>query len=80
MCAVNRVLMQLQDTPRSDPERQGQPLEGGQEESTGTEPTHNTQVPSAQLPHTVLERSLFLLSYVQASVSVVEVYDFLFYL
>uniref|UniRef100_K9J312 Nuclear valosin-containing protein-like n=1 Tax=Desmodus rotundus TaxID=9430 RepID=K9J312_DESRO len=43
VCAVNRVLMQLQDAPRSDPERQGQPLEGGQEESTGTEPTHNTQ-------------------------------------
>ncbi|KAM5301503.1 nuclear valosin-containing protein-like isoform 2-T2 [Glossophaga mutica] len=39
MCAVNRVLMQLQAGPRGDPEREDGPLEGGQDGSAGTGPT-----------------------------------------
>nr|KAF6399927.1 nuclear VCP like [Molossus molossus] len=41
MCAVSRVLMQLQDTQRKDPGAEGLPFEGGQEQRIGTEPTQD---------------------------------------
>ncbi|KAM7050040.1 nuclear valosin-containing protein-like [Molossus nigricans] len=41
MCAVSRVLMQLQDTQRKDPGAEGLPFEGGQEPRIGTEPTQD---------------------------------------
>lgn len=50
MCAVNRVLMTLREQQRKDPETEGLPSEGGQEERVGTEPTSKTQVLSIQIP------------------------------
>lgn len=44
MCAVNRVLMKLQEQQQKNPEIEGLPSEGGQEERIGTEPTSKTQV------------------------------------
>ncbi|XP_059797888.1 nuclear valosin-containing protein-like isoform X1 [Balaenoptera ricei] len=43
MCAVNRVLMKLQEQQQKNPEIEGSPSEGGQEERIGTEPTSETQ-------------------------------------
>ncbi|MBV96915.1 Nuclear valosin-containing protein-like, partial [Eschrichtius robustus] len=43
MCAVNRVLMKLQEQQKKNPETEGSPSEGGQEERIGTEPTSETQ-------------------------------------
>ncbi|XP_060156868.1 nuclear valosin-containing protein-like isoform X2 [Globicephala melas] len=43
MCAVNRVLMKLQEQQQKNPEIEGLPSEGGQEERIGTEPTSKTQ-------------------------------------
>ncbi|XP_073904980.1 nuclear valosin-containing protein-like isoform X2 [Castor canadensis] len=43
MCAVNRVLMKLQEQQKKDPEIEGLPSEGGQEKSLGTEPSPETQ-------------------------------------
>ncbi|XP_061043316.1 nuclear valosin-containing protein-like isoform X2 [Eubalaena glacialis] len=43
MCAVNRVLMKLQEQQKKNPEIEGLPSEGGQEERIGTEPTSETQ-------------------------------------
>ncbi|XP_023386787.1 nuclear valosin-containing protein-like isoform X3 [Pteropus vampyrus] len=45
MCAVNRVLMTLREQQRKDPETEGLPSEGNQEERIGTEPTSKTQAP-----------------------------------
>lgn len=50
MCAVNRVLMTLPEQQEKDPETEGPPSEGGQEERIGTEPTSKTQVLSIQIP------------------------------
>ncbi|XP_032491529.1 nuclear valosin-containing protein-like isoform X2 [Phocoena sinus] len=43
MCAVNRVLMKLQEQQQKNPEIEGLPSEGGQEERIGPEPTSKTQ-------------------------------------
>uniref|UniRef100_A0A8C6EBI5 Nuclear valosin-containing protein-like n=1 Tax=Moschus moschiferus TaxID=68415 RepID=A0A8C6EBI5_MOSMO len=43
MCAVNRVLMKLQEQHKKNPEIEALPSEGDQEERTGTEPTSKTQ-------------------------------------
>ncbi|XP_057582882.1 nuclear valosin-containing protein-like isoform X1 [Hippopotamus amphibius kiboko] len=48
MCAVNRVLMELQEQQRQNPEIEGLPSGGGQEERIGTEPTSKTQGLSIQ--------------------------------
>ncbi|XP_055275790.1 nuclear valosin-containing protein-like isoform X2 [Moschus berezovskii] len=48
MCAVNRVLMKLQEQHKKNPEIEASPSEGDQEERTGTEPTSKTQVLSVQ--------------------------------
>ena len=50
MCAVNRVLMKLQEQQKKSPEIEGSPSEGGQEERIGTEPTSETQVLSLPVP------------------------------
>lgn len=44
MCAVNRVLMKLQEQEKKDPEMEDLPSKGVQEESLGTESTSETQV------------------------------------
>ncbi|XP_027420337.1 nuclear valosin-containing protein-like isoform X4 [Bos indicus] len=44
MCAVNRVLMELQGQHKKNPEIEASPSEGDQEERTGAEPTSKTQV------------------------------------
>lgn len=67
VCAVSRVLAQLQAGPRRDPGRDGRPLEGAQDGSSGTEPTCTAQVPSAQAPSATVECSLGL-TFGQASV------------
>nr|XP_011733707.1 nuclear valosin-containing protein-like isoform X1 [Macaca nemestrina] len=43
MCAVNRVLMKLQEQEKKDPEMEDLPSKGDQEESLGTESTSETQ-------------------------------------
>uniref|UniRef100_A0A2K5NBG4 Nuclear valosin-containing protein-like n=1 Tax=Cercocebus atys TaxID=9531 RepID=A0A2K5NBG4_CERAT len=43
MCAVNRVLMKLQEQEKKDPEMEDLPSKGVQEESLGTESTSETQ-------------------------------------
>ncbi|XP_078212567.1 nuclear valosin-containing protein-like isoform X10 [Callithrix jacchus] len=43
MCAVNRVLMKLQEQQKKDPEMDDLPSKGVQEERLGTEPTSETQ-------------------------------------
>uniref|UniRef100_A0A2K5SFN7 Nuclear VCP like n=1 Tax=Cebus imitator TaxID=2715852 RepID=A0A2K5SFN7_CEBIM len=43
MCAVNRVLMKLQEQQKKDPEMEDLPSKGVQEERLGTEPTSETQ-------------------------------------
>uniref|UniRef100_A0A2K6UZ33 Nuclear VCP like n=1 Tax=Saimiri boliviensis boliviensis TaxID=39432 RepID=A0A2K6UZ33_SAIBB len=43
MCAVNRVLMKLQEQQKKDPEIEDLPSKGVQEERLGTEPTSETQ-------------------------------------
>ncbi|XP_068842139.1 nuclear valosin-containing protein-like isoform X4 [Capricornis sumatraensis] len=43
MCAVNRVLMELQGQPKKNPEIEALPSEGDQEKRTGAEPTSKTQ-------------------------------------
>ncbi|XP_008063350.1 nuclear valosin-containing protein-like isoform X2 [Carlito syrichta] len=43
MCAVNRVLMKLQEQQQKEPEIEGLPSEGDQEERPGTEPASETQ-------------------------------------
>lgn len=43
MCAVHRVLMKLQEQQGKDPEAEGLPSGGGQEERSGAEPTSKTQ-------------------------------------
>ncbi|KAL4827488.1 hypothetical protein H8958_000834 [Nasalis larvatus] len=43
MCAVNRVLMKLQEQEKKDPEMEDSPSKGVQEESLGTESTSETQ-------------------------------------
>ncbi|XP_066884463.1 nuclear valosin-containing protein-like isoform X8 [Kogia breviceps] len=43
MCAVNRVLMKLQEQHKKNPEVEGLPSEGGQEERIGAGPTSKTQ-------------------------------------
>uniref|UniRef100_A0A2K5IZ26 Nuclear valosin-containing protein-like n=1 Tax=Colobus angolensis palliatus TaxID=336983 RepID=A0A2K5IZ26_COLAP len=43
MCAVNRVLMKLQEQEKKDPEMKDLPSKGVQEESLGTESTSETQ-------------------------------------
>uniref|UniRef100_A0A3Q1NJJ8 Nuclear valosin-containing protein-like n=2 Tax=Bos TaxID=9903 RepID=A0A3Q1NJJ8_BOVIN len=43
MCAVNRVLMELQGQHKKNPEIEASPSEGDQEERTGAEPTSKTQ-------------------------------------
>ncbi|KAK2086577.1 hypothetical protein P7K49_036002 [Saguinus oedipus] len=43
MCAVNRVLMKLQEQQKKDPELADLPSKGVQEERLGTEPTSETQ-------------------------------------
>ncbi|XP_055437945.1 nuclear valosin-containing protein-like isoform X1 [Bubalus kerabau] len=48
MCAVNRVLMELQGQHKKNPEMEASPSEGDQEERTGAEPTSKTQVLSIQ--------------------------------
>ncbi|XP_054569062.1 nuclear valosin-containing protein-like isoform X2 [Eptesicus fuscus] len=48
MCAVSRVLMQLQEAQKKEPEMEGFPFEGGQGERMGTEPTSTAQVLSRQ--------------------------------
>ncbi|XP_016076687.1 PREDICTED: nuclear valosin-containing protein-like isoform X1 [Miniopterus natalensis] len=48
MCAVSRVLMQLQDSQKKEPETPDLPSEGCQEEKIGTELTCTTQVLSRQ--------------------------------
>ncbi|XP_066884453.1 nuclear valosin-containing protein-like isoform X7 [Kogia breviceps] len=48
MCAVNRVLMKLQEQHKKNPEVEGLPSEGGQEERIGAGPTSKTQVLSLQ--------------------------------
>nr|XP_020735133.1 nuclear valosin-containing protein-like isoform X1 [Odocoileus virginianus texanus] len=48
VCAVNRVLMELQERHRKNPETEASPSDGDQEEGTGTEPTSETQLLSVQ--------------------------------
>uniref|UniRef100_A0AC11BT51 Nuclear VCP like n=1 Tax=Ovis aries TaxID=9940 RepID=A0AC11BT51_SHEEP len=48
MCAVNRVLMELQGQYKKNPEIEALPSEGDQEKRTGAEPTSKTQVLSIQ--------------------------------
>lgn len=48
MCAVNRVLMELQGQHKKNPEIEALPSEGDQEKRTGAEPTSKTQVLSIQ--------------------------------
>uniref|UniRef100_K7D147 Nuclear valosin-containing protein-like n=1 Tax=Pan troglodytes TaxID=9598 RepID=K7D147_PANTR len=43
MCAVNRVLMKLQEQQKKNPEMEDLPSKGVQEERLGTEPTSETQ-------------------------------------
>ncbi|XP_032145266.1 nuclear valosin-containing protein-like isoform X4 [Sapajus apella] len=43
MCAVNRVLMKLQEQQKKDPEMEDLPSKGVQEERLGTEPASETQ-------------------------------------
>nr|KAF6302579.1 nuclear VCP like [Pipistrellus kuhlii] len=43
MCAVSRVLMQLQEAQKQEPEAEGFPSEGGQGERMGAEPTSTAQ-------------------------------------
>uniref|UniRef100_A0A8D0NS37 AAA+ ATPase domain-containing protein n=1 Tax=Sus scrofa TaxID=9823 RepID=A0A8D0NS37_PIG len=43
VCAVNRVLMKLQEQQKENPENEGLPSKGGQEEGIGTEPTSKGQ-------------------------------------
>ncbi|KAL4682428.1 hypothetical protein H8959_001983, partial [Pygathrix nigripes] len=43
MCAVNRVLMKLQEQEKKDPEMEDSPSKGVQEESLGNESTSETQ-------------------------------------
>ena len=50
MCAVNRVLMELQGQYKKNPEIEASPSEGDQEERTGAEPTSKTQVLPIQVP------------------------------
>ena len=49
MCAVNRVLMELQGQYKKNPEIEALPSED-QEKRTGAEPTSKTQVLSIQVP------------------------------
>lgn len=50
VCAVNRVLMKQQEQQKENPENEGLPSKGGQEEGIGTEPTSKGQALSTQVP------------------------------
>uniref|UniRef100_A0A4X1TI63 Nuclear VCP like n=1 Tax=Sus scrofa TaxID=9823 RepID=A0A4X1TI63_PIG len=50
VCAVNRVLMKQQEQQKENPENEGLPSKGGQEEGIGTEPTSKGQALSTQAP------------------------------